>query len=274
MDSSGPRQGRPPHELCGRQLAVPQCARASLVTAPPTHRETCLLGVASGAARGYAPRMIDLGAALEEIAAQRATPAAAEWLRAQRQALTPETFAAAHAACGRKLGHEPVHLQPGEVQQLELEAPGAEGWPLSAVGRAALQLRLCEMLPEAEHLPSMRRLYQTGDNREREALLHNLQQLPEPQRFAEIGVEACRSHVQSVFEAIACENPYPARHFSEPAFHQVVIKAFFTEVSVARIVGLPRRRSERLSDMARAYASERRAAGRSEPQDLSYVTGP
>ena len=217
--------------------------------------------------------MTDTAAALAAVATARATSEAAAWLAEHLLSITPEKFPVAHAGCGRRFGHEPVALSTTEREALGFTAPGAEGWPLSAVGRAALQLKLCEQLPPDEHLPRLRRLYQTGDNRERESLLHNLCQLPEPARFTEIGIEACRSHVQSVFEAIACENPYAYQFFPDPAFHQVVIKAFFTEVAVVRIVGLPERRSERLSDMARAYASERRAAGRSVPKDLCYVTG-
>jgi hypothetical protein len=78
--------------------------------------------------------------------------------------------------------------------------------------------------------------------------------------------------VQSVFEAIACENAYPARHFPDQNFNKLVLKAFFTGVGVARIVGLGGRRTAELRRMAEDYASERRAAGRSVPPDLGLVT--
>jgi hypothetical protein len=79
--------------------------------------------------------------------------------------------------------------------------------------------------------------------------------------------------VQSVFEAIACENPYPMQHFPEHNYNQMVLKAFFTGVAVQRIDGLAARRSPELVRMAEAYASERRAAGRSVPSDIGLVTG-
>jgi hypothetical protein len=79
--------------------------------------------------------------------------------------------------------------------------------------------------------------------------------------------------VQSVFEAIACENQYPERHFPEHNFNQMVLKSFFTGTPVQRIEGLATRRSAELSRMAEAYASERRAAGRPVPADLPLVTG-
>jgi hypothetical protein len=140
------------------------------------------------------------------------------------------------------------------------------------VGRAALACRLCERLEREAHFAALVQQFRTGDNAERAALLHSLPLLPEPQRFLELAIDACRSHVQHVFEAIACENPYPARFFPEANFNQLVLKAFFTGVAVSRIEGLPGRRTAELARMAHAYASERRAAGRSVPADLDFVT--
>ena len=64
------------------------------------------------------------------------------------------------------------------------------------------------------------------------------------------------------------------RHFPEHNFNQMVLKSFFTGVAVERIEGLASRRSPELVRMAEAYASERRAAGRSVPPDLHLVTSP
>jgi hypothetical protein len=68
-----------------------------------------------------------------------------------------------------------------------------------------------------------------------------------------------------------CENPYPAAHFPEPAFNQLVLKAYFIGVPVLRILGLDRRKTPELRRMAADYASERRAAGRSVPADIDLV---
>jgi hypothetical protein len=147
-----------------------------------------------------------------------------------------------------------------------------EGWPLKHIARSALIQGLLGRLPDGEHPATLTQLFRGGDSAEREALLRTLPLLREPGRFVDIGVEACRSHVQSVFEAIACENPFPARYFPDPNFNQLVLKAFFTGVAVRRIVGLADRRNAELIRMAHAYASERRAAGRSVPADLDSVT--
>jgi hypothetical protein len=182
---------------------------------------------------------------------------------------------AAYAGAGRRLGTLPWTASPEERARLDAAGlPLPEGWPLSALGRAALLARICELLEPEEHLAAVVAQFRTGDNAEREALLHTLPLLPKPERFVELAIEACRTHVQSVFEAIACENPYPARFFPEANFNQLVLKAFFTGASVRRIVGLGGRRTAELVRMADAYASERRAAGRALPPDLDFITSP
>ena len=84
-------------------------------------------------------------------------------------------------------------------------------------------------------------------------------------------MNACRSSVQSVFDAICCENPYPALHFPDLAFNQMVLKALFTGVALERIHRLSERKNAELARMAAGYASERTAAGRSVPGDIGRV---
>lgn len=208
-----------------------------------------------------------------ELLSELAPPAACEWLGERFAGLGPETFAAAYAGAGRRFGDRPV--QPTAAQAVRLRTAGLpvpEGWPLKHVARSSLIQGLLAVVSESEHEPALTQLFRGGDNAEREALLKTLPLLPEAGRFVDIGVEACRSHVQSVFEAIACENPYPARYFADSNFNQLVLKAFFTGVAVKRIAGLADRRNAELIRMANAYASERRAAGRSVPADLDRVT--
>jgi hypothetical protein len=113
--------------------------------------------------------------------------------------------------------------------------------------------------------------FRHGDNGERRAVLCSLSQLNEPERYVELAAQACRSSVQTVFEALACENPFPAASMPELLFNQMVVKCLFTEVSLERVVGLAGRITPELSRMAEGYASERRAAGRSVPADIGKL---
>ena len=85
------------------------------------------------------------------------------------------------------------------------------------------------------------------------------------------GLQACRTNAKDVFEALVCENPYPAAHFPELGFNQAVLKAIFMEVSVRRIEGLNARITAELKRMVSDFASERRAAGRAVPEDTGTI---
>jgi hypothetical protein len=174
-------------------------------------------------------------------------------------------FFAAFSAAGRRLGADLVEL--GDLSpELHLGA-----WGMDELGRATLLLRAVEAVAPSAAEVLVNECFSRGDNRERQAVLRALSLLPDPQRFLPTAIEACRSSVQPVFEAIACENPYPARHFPQHAFNQMVLKAVFTGVAVGRIVGLESRFDRELARMAADYAQERRAAGRTIPADLDLL---
>jgi len=126
-------------------------------------------------------------------------------------------------------------------------------------------------VPQAEQVGWVDGLFRAGGMRERQAVLRALALLPDPTRFLPTALDACRTSTQPVFEAIACGNPYPAAYFPEPSFNQMVLKAVFTGVALARILGLDARRTPELARMAADYAAERRAAGRPVPADLGTL---
>jgi hypothetical protein len=174
-------------------------------------------------------------------------------------------FFAALAAASRRLGRDAVE---GRERSGELRF---RRWTLDELGRAALLLQAVSALPTSGGEELVSECFFRGDNRERQAVLSALPLLPEPRRFLSIALEACRSSVQPVFEAIACENPYPSGHFPQPSYNQMVLKAVFTGVALGRIVGLEDRLDRELARMAADYAQERRAAGRSIPAELDLL---
>ena len=95
--------------------------------------------------------------------------------------------------------------------------------------------------------------------------------LPDPSQYLPLAIDACRTNILPLFEAVACENPYPSRHFPERNLNQLVLKALFNGVALVRIVGLETRANAELTRMATDYAAERAAAGRSIPADISLA---
>ena len=206
----------------------------------------------------------DLAVLVQEVRLQIG-PAGAGWLdeevQAARRGFERARFATAYAVMPRRL--RPL---AGQGQSRAVADP-----VLVERARAALLESALGALPADAHLALVQELYRRGDNEERRAVLRSLARLPAAERFAPIAIEACRSHVQVVFEAIACNNPYAARHFPAEAFHQLVLKALFIGVPLARVEGLETRRSAELARMAADYASELRAAGRAVSRDVESL---
>lgn len=217
-----------------------------------------------------------LAAVFLEILGRRLSQPAQAWIDGARpgRAVSAVIFADTFAAAARRLGSARLTLDAPE--RACLQAAGVD-WPLSAwtvdeLGRISLLLSVAGSPADTE-LPSIvEDCYEHGDNRERQAVLRALPLLPRGERFLPVALEACRTHVQPIFEAIACENPYPAAHFPEASFNHLVLKALFTGVALGRIWGLDNRVTPELMRMADDYASERRAAGRSVPPDIWRVT--
>src|SRR4051812_39670481 len=171
---------------------------------------------------------------------RRAAPGGAAWLDDQlasvAQRFDANGFAVAFSAAGRRLGTAAVTLGDDERARLGEQAPILDGRGADELGRVALLLAAATTTDVAALAAE---LFYRGEMREKQAVLRALPLLPESAALVDIGIEACRSSVQTVFDAIACENPFPAARFSEPAFNQMVLKALFTETPVARIIGLP-----------------------------------
>ena len=210
------------------------------------------------------------------VVRRRCSAQGREWLDRALQRIIPPldvaAFQTAYAGASRRIGGEPVVLEPDEVSALRSAETGTpEGQPLDEVTRAAFLLRALECLPPAGHAAFVDEVYRRGDSREQAALLRALCLLPAPERFLATAVEACRTNVRAVFEAIACGNPYPARHFPEPSFNQMVLKVLFVELPLGSVVGLGERTTAELRRMGEDYARERRAAGRPVPSDIAIL---
>lgn len=180
-----------------------------------------------------------------------------------------DAFLADFSAAARRFGDDGLRLDGDESARL---AQAGVDWPMTS--RLAEMWRIAALvgLPDDTRLEALLgECYRTGDNGERQAVLRALPLLRGPERFVAVAVDACRTSVLPIFEAIACENPYPSRHFPELHWNQMVLKAVFLGVPLRRVMGLQGRLGPELERMAHDHASERRAAGRSVPEDLGLL---
>ncbi|MGH1342036.1 MAG: EboA domain-containing protein [Nannocystales bacterium] len=209
--------------------------------------------------------MLDLGLQrLRELVAQHGVAGADDWLTTALDKIDPDALSGVRvllARCTRKVGDARL---PGETL-------GAAGWTVRDAARAAVVLRVFEQVDPESAVTAYGQWLRRGEQGEQESLLRMLPLLPGPTRLVPHAVEACRTNSEVVFRAVACGNPYPAAHFPDDSFNQLVLKAVFMGVPVEEINGLSRRVTAELLRMADDFAAERTAAARPVPADIGLL---
>ncbi len=196
-------------------------------------------------------------------------------LAATEAPVQANTLLGYHAGASRRMGKQVLKLTRSEETRLAEMAPGVSfaEWGGDEFARAVLLLSL-EPLDSETRRELIYQCYEKGDSREQESWLRILPLLPDCEYFLDTAIDACRTNIIPLFEAIACENPYPFMYFPEPNFNQVVLKALFLGLAIHRVVGLESRFNPELSRMCADYVSEREAAGRSVPTDIWLALAP
>lgn len=147
-----------------------------------------------------------------------------------------------------------------------------ERWTLLEAARAWLVLARRDLAAQGT-VDALEEGFAYADVGELCALYKTIALLPGPERFTWRMGEGCRSSMRAVYEAAACDTPYPARHFDDLAWRQLVIKALFVEAPLWRVHGLDGRLSEELARMALDLCDERRSAHRPVQHELWLVLG-
>ncbi|WP_432948544.1 EboA domain-containing protein [Kribbella sp. CA-253562] len=113
-------------------------------------------------------------------------------------------------------------------------------------------------------------LYRFGDTNEKSAILKALRLEDIQQLVGKDGIalveDAIRTNDQRLLAAAL--GPYATKHLPSATFRQAVLKCVFAGVPLAAVDGLPERADDELRRMMADFAAERRAAGRSVPEDL------
>lgn len=102
----------------------------------------------------------------------------------------------------------------------------------------------------------------TADLQETLALYKGLTLYPYSEDLRRSAEEGLRSNMKEVFDAVALDNSFPADHFEEDSWNQMILKALFVDSPVYRIKSFDSRKNENLSRMVIDYALERMAASR------------
>jgi hypothetical protein len=197
------------------------------------------------------------------------------WVHGAATVADPSALEAAFDETTRHVGAAALVLDGTERERLH--ALGItwtlQGWGVDDAARAALLAHAAVRLDDDALQALVERRWGAGDGRQRCAILRALPLLPRAERFLVLALQARRGAVRRVFEALACDNPYPATHFHDVHFTDMVAAALEADLPLARIVELDRRLTPELAGRAARFAAVRRAAGRSVPDDLWRVSG-
>lgn len=110
--------------------------------------------------------------------------------------------------------------------------------------------------------PKVANLIQVADTGELETFLKFLILLPNAENYKQAAVEALRTNIATVFDAISADNPYPAAHFNDQQWNQMYLKAAFMQQNLSRILAIDERANADLARIISDYAHERWAASR------------
>ncbi|WP_149276380.1 EboA domain-containing protein [Pareuzebyella sediminis] len=105
-------------------------------------------------------------------------------------------------------------------------------------------------------------LIQVADTSELETFLKFLVLLPNAENYKNSAVEALRTNISTVFDAISLNNPYPGDYFNDQQWNQMYLKAAFMQRDLSSIMDVDRRANSDLARIISDYAHERWAASR------------
>jgi hypothetical protein len=213
---------------------------------------------------------------LYRLLKKRVSPKSYVWLEDKLEGLGSNVnargFYLAFGACPRFVGKERIDLTEAEHNELSASYPnfGATEWTADQLAR----ILFTTALPTETNAAILDRLYGTADYREQVALYKGLYFLDNASDFVGRAREGLRTNITDVFDAIALDNPYPARYLPEDAWNQMVLKAMFMQRPMYRIYRIEDRKNPRLAEILLDYAEERRSAHRPvSPELWRFVAG-
>jgi hypothetical protein len=215
---------------------------------------------------------------LAALLAARVEPAAVRWSSESANEIASGApyarFAALNSIASRHMPRRALAPSANEIAQAFdlVEGWNPERWTVLECARVLLVLSR-RNLAEKSAVDAIDEAFRFADIGEMCALHRSLAFLPEPKRFVWRAGEGCRSSMRAVFEAAACDTPFPAQNFDDLGWRQLVIKALFVEAPLWRVYGLDSRLDAELARMALDLAEERRAAGRNVQHELWLALG-
>ncbi|HXI01358.1 MAG TPA: EboA domain-containing protein [Sphingobacteriaceae bacterium] len=172
-------------------------------------------------------------------------------------------FNLSFAALPKKSGKAVLDITNAQIKECLAIRPGflVEEWTTDRLCRVWFLMQT-DASEKDNYFRKIDNLFLSAEMNEQVALYSSLPVLAYPEIWIKRCAEGIRSNIDSVLESIMYFNSYPAENLEEPAWNQMILKAFFTNKKVERIAGLDLRANNELAHILSEYAKERWAAGR------------
>ncbi len=218
--------------------------------------------------------VVRLRAAITEITRSNIEKEAWSWLNERLSSADPAVINTTFSLMPRKTGKTILEISKEQDEEITKIRPGfsLKGWAADRLGRVCLLIHL-DPSDKDKYFKTIENLFLSAEVSELVALYSSLPLLAWPELWRMRCAEGVRSNIGSVLEAIMYNNPYPSQYLDEKAWNQLILKAFFTDKDVNRILGLDERSNSDLAQTLSDYAHERWAAKRQINPQLWRLTG-
>lgn len=215
-----------------------------------------------------------LKAALATVIKANVAPGVLEWLEEERAGGNVSAFNTAFVLVPRKTGKAIIAISKEQLAQIDIIVPGfsPDRWSIDRLSRVYLLLNLTTADGD-EYFRVIENLFLAAEMSELIALYSALPVLAHAEMWVKRCSEGIRSNIGSVLESIMYHNPYPAQNLDQNAWNQLVLKAFFTDKEIGKIIGIDSRANKELAYILSDYAHERWAAKREVNPDLWRLVG-
>lgn len=212
-----------------------------------------------------------------QILSQNLTVEAMQWLQSKAELIAkedkPVQLHLSFSHLPRITSRKNISFMREQAEQISKLLPGfaIDTWTMDRLGRVWLLMQLPAENREG-YLKKINSLFAAAEMNEQVALYSALPFFFYPEEWVTLCEDGIRSNIGTVLEAIMYYNPYPAKFLSQPAWNQLILKAFFTDKNVNLITGLKERVNDALTSTLKDYIQERLAAQRTVAPEIYELT--
>jgi hypothetical protein len=171
---------------------------------------------------------------------------------------TTKYFYISYSSIGRNISSKSISIEDDFFRELNFNLP------VIFDSKDLVRYYILSLMEndKSNYVTIINNLFDSADEGEYCSLIKGFILLKYKEEFAFRFEEAIRTNLVTVFKAAAIDNPYPSKYLNENIWNQMVIKCFFVDVDINRIINLKTRLNPKLSQIAQDLKKERKAANR------------